>query len=89
MRLAVHAGTADGVTGTADTHHPVRCMVATLDPETSTPCGTDRLVRPRRRAGGHDAATRRRGTRGHRPRDDCRSGALGPVPSPARLAYDR
>ncbi|MFC8513523.1 hypothetical protein [Streptomyces sp. NPDC057257] len=89
MRLAVHAGTADGVTGAADTHHPVRGMVATLDPETSTPCGTDRLVRPRRRAGGHDAATRRRGSRGHRSRDDFRSGVFGPVPSLARLACDR
>ncbi|MEU9343845.1 pirin family protein [Streptomyces sp. NPDC048278] len=35
VRIDVHAGTVDGVTGTADTHHPVQGLVATLDPEAS------------------------------------------------------
>ncbi|AXG82202.1 pirin family protein [Streptomyces paludis] len=35
VRIDVHAGTVDGVTGAADTHHPVQGIVATLDPEAS------------------------------------------------------
>ncbi|MEU9170603.1 pirin family protein [Streptomyces sp. NPDC048420] len=35
VRIDVHAGTVDGVTGTANTHHPVQGVVATLDPESS------------------------------------------------------
>ncbi|WP_075824564.1 pirin family protein [Streptomyces acidiscabies] len=35
VRIDVHAGTVDGVTGAADTHHPVQGLVATLDPESS------------------------------------------------------
>jgi hypothetical protein len=30
--IDVHAGTVDGVTGAADTHHPVQGLVATIDP---------------------------------------------------------
>ncbi|MGI5460430.1 pirin family protein [Streptomyces sp. CA-249302] len=35
VRIDVHAGTVDGVTGAADTHHPVQGLVATLDPGSS------------------------------------------------------
>ncbi|MFE2062298.1 hypothetical protein ACFXDH_07795 [Streptomyces sp. NPDC059467] len=35
VRIDVHAGTVDGVTCTADTHHPVQGLVATLYPEAS------------------------------------------------------
>ncbi|MFF4503693.1 pirin family protein [Streptomyces sp. NPDC001401] len=35
VTVDVHAGTVDGVTGAAQTHHPVQGLVATLDPGTS------------------------------------------------------
>ncbi|WBO61800.1 pirin family protein [Streptomyces camelliae] len=35
VRIDVHAGTVDGVTGAARTHHPVQGIVATLDPDAS------------------------------------------------------
>ena len=35
VSIDVHAGTVDGVTGTAHTHHPVQGIVATLDPGSS------------------------------------------------------
>jgi redox-sensitive bicupin YhaK (pirin superfamily) len=35
VTLDVHAGTVDGVTGAADTHHPVQGVVATLGPDAS------------------------------------------------------
>ncbi len=35
VAIDVHAGTVDGVTGAADTHHPVQGLVAVLDPDAS------------------------------------------------------
>jgi redox-sensitive bicupin YhaK (pirin superfamily) len=35
VTIDIHAGTVDGVTGAAQTHHPVQGVVATLDPDAS------------------------------------------------------